>query len=161
MDYSIYEILAGAGLCLLIARIVLAIHARKLPSELQESNSPDVKKGLSDVAQPQAVLVLSIEGTEQYEGDKGFLNGFGLTPKDVKDLRFVKGPASFKSLPRRAQDCLTATFEQGNSRGPGVPGLLHRGEELSATDRLYFALVSRIGVPPTVVSFVCADRGAI
>lgn len=116
---------------------------------------------ISKVTQTQQVVhVLNIEGTEKYEGDKRFVSGFGIKPSEVHDLRYVKGPAELSTMSERVQDCLKVTFEIGNSRGPGVPGLIHRSEELSKGEQLFFALVSRAGVPPTVISFVYGQRSS-
>lgn len=130
----------------------------KLSSQLKDASAPPQEPGaVSGQAQPVEVkpsYSLRIEGAEQVRGSIGFVKSVGLIPDEIEDLKFVKGPVSFKELPTRAKDCVASAYEQGNFRGMEVGGLLHRDEPIPANQSLYFALVTKRNHPPYVVAFV-------
>lgn len=119
------------------------------------SARPAVAAAAANSGGPAPVIrVLNIEGAAPYSGAVDFLRSFGLNPKDVRDVRFVAGPATLDALSDRARGCLKQCYEEGNSRGPEVPGLLCRNEGLQEGQGVYFALIEKPGVGPRIVTFV-------
>lgn len=119
------------------------------------SPTQPAKAPVAAAAGPAPVIrVLNIEGALPYGGALDFLKSFGLNPREVRDVRFVAGPATLQALSGRVRGCLAQCFEEGNSRGPGVPGLLWRNESLAEGQGVYFALVEKPGVGPRIVAFV-------
>ncbi len=129
-------------------------------SKVKDRQAAQAAKPAPAAQGASAVRVLNIEGAEKFEGARGFLSQFGLNPSDVRDLKVFSGPAKLEALPPRVRGCLSACFEKGDSRGPGVPGLLHRNEPLAPNQSVYFALVERKGSEARIVAFVDNRRAA-
>jgi len=126
---------------------------KRTPSASARPAAAAVSAANSGQAAP-VIRVLNIEGAAPYRGAVDFLRSFGLNPKEVRDVRFVAGPATLEAMSDRARGCLKQCYEEGNSRGPEVPGLLRRNEGLQEGQGVYFALIEKPGVGPRIVTFV-------
>lgn len=102
----------------------------------------------------EVVRVLRIEGTNSFEGDRGFVKSFGINPKDVRALHLFTGPCSFGALPERVRGCLRKCFEDGTTRGPEVAGLASGRDTLPQGQGLFFALLEKPRSAPYIVAFV-------
>ncbi len=134
----------------------------KMTESKKSSTAPKTAPIGAPAQEPARVIrVLNIEGTQAFSGAPGFIRSFGLNPQELRDLKFVAGPATLEALAPRVQGCLQQCYVDGNTRGPEVPGLLHRQEALPEGQGLYFALLERPGAPPKVVTFVDKLRKSI
>ena len=134
---------------------ILAVKVRK-----NSKNSPSVPVKLTDgTVQPERVVrAVRIEGASRFEGDRSFLNRFGVSPSEVQDLHHFKGPALSSTMPPKVLDCMRRCFEQGSIRGVEISGLVCRNESLKAGHSIYFALVEPTKAAPVLLAFVDQAR---
>ena len=140
----VFEVLVVAA-AVIIAMVLLRRPADKVAAAASPAEDPP----------RQAIArVLKVEGTVEVPGSRSFVKTFGLTPREVIDLRVFKGAASLLSLPPMVAKCLAKTYAEGTARGLDVAQLVNAERALAADEGLYFALVARGRGQDSVVSFV-------